>query len=172
MNLSTNTELLDCAAQRAMRIYIRAGIGEGPTSLAAFDSALVAAGVANYNLLCLSSVIPPNARIVRARRTTPPDEYGCRLYVVLSQMRQNHHGRHAHAGLGWIQQEATGHGLFVELHDSDRARLEHGLHVTLDAMRAVRALTYGSVQTEIASVQCLHRPVCALVVAVYSCEPW
>ena len=90
----------------------------------------MAAGVANYNLLCLSSVIPPHARIVRTRRTTPPDEYGRRLYVVLSQMRQTRRGRHAHAGIGWIQHEATGRGLFVELHDSDRTRLEHALHVT------------------------------------------
>ena len=87
-----------------------------------------------------------------------PDEYGRRLYVVLSQMRQTRRGRHAHAGIGWIQHEATGRGLFVELHDSDRTRLEHALHVTLEAMRTGRDLTYGSVQTEIASAQCLHRP--------------
>ena len=172
MNPSIEAELVKCSAQRVMPIYISTGIGEGPTPLAAFDSALMAAGVANYNLLCLSSVIPPHARIVRTRRTTPPDEYGRRLYVVLSQMRQTRRGRHAHAGIGWIQHEVTGRGLFVELHDSDRTRLEHALHVTLEAMRTGRDLTYGSVQTEIASAQCLLRPVCALVVAVYASEPW
>ncbi len=172
MNPSIEAELVKCSAQRVMPIYISTGIGEGPTPLAAFDSALMAAGVANYNLLCLSSVIPPNARIVRTRRTTPTDEYGRRLYVVLSQMRQIDRGRHAHAGIGWIQHEATGRGLFVELHDSDRTRLEQALHGTLEAMRIGRDLTYGPVQTEIASAQCLDRPVCALVVAVYASEPW
>jgi arginine decarboxylase len=148
------------------------GLGAGPTPLAAFDAALTNAGVANYNLLYLSSVIPPNARIVRGARTTPAEEYGRRLYVVLSQMREERPGRHAHAGIGWIQQESTGRGLFVELHGGDRTRLEHDLHATLEAMRASRAIDYGSVQTEIASVRCTDRPVCALVVAVYKSEPW
>jgi pyruvoyl-dependent arginine decarboxylase len=50
-----------------MNIHLSSGVGAGPTELAAFDAALMDAGLANYNLLCLSSVIPPNARIVHAR---------------------------------------------------------------------------------------------------------
>jgi arginine decarboxylase len=155
-----------------MRIYLSTGAGEGPTPLAAFDAALVAAGIADYNLLCLSSVIPANARIVRSRRPTPLDEYGRRLYVVLSQMREDRAGRCAHAGIGWIQEEASGRGLFVEMHDTDRARLEGSLRATLDAMRGSRRLVYGPAETEIASVRCVTRPVCALVAAVYASEPW
>ena len=156
----------------AMRIHLGSGVGSGPTELAAFDAALADAGVANYNLLCLSSVIPPRAQIVRARYRTPPEDYGRRLYVVMSQMRESVTGRMAHAGIGWVQEDASGCGLFVELHDSDRARLEHDLAATLEAMRASRELRYGPVHTEIASVPCTGRPVCALVVAVYACEPW
>lgn len=47
-----------------MEIQISTGIGIGPTQLSAFDSALNNAGVANYNLLKLSSVIPPKSKIV------------------------------------------------------------------------------------------------------------
>jgi arginine decarboxylase len=78
--------------QRALDIHLASGTGEGPTGLAAFDAALMDAGVANYNLLCLSSVIPPNARIVRAKHRTRPDDHGRRLYVVMSQMRQSKAG--------------------------------------------------------------------------------
>jgi arginine decarboxylase len=172
MDRAMDPEIRATGTQRAMRIHMSIGIGDGPTTLAAFDAALVDAGVANYNLLCLSSVIPPNARIVRARHTTLPDDYGRRLYVVMSQMREDCPGRSAHAGIGWVQQESSGRGLFVELHDSDRTRLERDLHATLDAMRASREVAYGRVHTEIASASCLDRPVCALVVAVYACEPW
>ena len=42
-----------------MKIRLSSGRGEGPTPLAAFDAALLDAGVSNYNLLPLSSVIPP-----------------------------------------------------------------------------------------------------------------
>jgi arginine decarboxylase len=164
---------LPAAAPRPFgRITLATGIGRGPTELAAFDAALLTAGVANYNLICLSSVIPPGSRIVRERWRTPTHEYGRRLYVVMSQMRQSQSGRHAHAGIGWVQQGVDGPGLFVELHDDNRDRLEADLHATLNAMRIYRDIKFGPVQTQIASKTCVAQPVCALVVAVFACEPW
>ena len=163
---------LSPAAQRGMAIHLSAGSGTGPTELAAFDAALMDAGVANYNLLYLSSVIPPNSRIVCNRHVTPPHEYGQRLYVVLAQMRQSQPGGQAHAGIGWVQVGDDGPGLFVELHDDNRERLESDLHATLNDMRHRRAAGYGPVRTVIASQRCNDAPVCALVVAVYACEPW
>jgi arginine decarboxylase len=160
------------ALPRALNIHMASGAGEGPTELAAFDAALMDAGVANYNLLCLSSVIPPNATIVRARHRTLQGDHGRRLYVVMSQMRQSGVGRPAYAGIGWVQQADDGPGLFVELHDDDRDRLEADLHATLNAMRAYRDIDFGPVQTQIASTTCIAQPVCALVVAVFACEPW
>ena len=131
--------------QPALNIHLSLGTGEGPSPLAAFDAALMDAGMANYNLLCLSSVIPPNARIVRAMHRALPDDYGRRLYVVMSQMRQSRPGQHAHAGIAWVQEGGHGRGLFVELHDDDRDRLEHDLHETLAAMRRYRDVDYGPV---------------------------
>jgi pyruvoyl-dependent arginine decarboxylase len=78
-------------------IVLSTGLGVGPTALAAFDAALLDAGVANYNLICLSSVIPPGSRLERRRFVTPPQEYGQRLYVVMSQMREERPGHTAHA---------------------------------------------------------------------------
>ena len=157
---------------RSLEIQLAAGSGEGPTPLAAFDAALGAAGIANYNLLCLSSVIPPRARVVQGGYKTPPHHYGQRLYVVMSQMRETRLGRSAYAGIGWVQEEHSGCGLFVELHGENHAQLEHELHLTLDAMTKRRDMAYGPVQTQIVSRRCEGRPVCALVVAVYASEPW
>ena len=157
----------------ALNFHLATGTGEGPTPLAAFDAALMDAGVANYNLLCLSSVIPPNARIVRARHRTLPDDYGRRLYIVMAQMRQSQPGHQARAGIGWVQEGDDGRGLFVELHDADRDRLEDDLNTTLGAMRRSRGdVCFGPVHTVIASRLCTVQPVCALAVAVYACEPW
>lgn len=58
------------AEPRALDICLSSGTGEGPTPLAAFDAALPDAGVANYNLLCLSSVIP-RTRAFIGRGTVP-----------------------------------------------------------------------------------------------------
>ena len=46
-------------------IRLSTGVGVADTSLAAFDAALYEAGIGNFNLLPLSSVIPPGADIVQ-----------------------------------------------------------------------------------------------------------
>jgi arginine decarboxylase len=153
-------------------IVLSTGTGNGPTPLAAFDAALLDAGVANYNLLCLSSVIPPGAVIERRRWNTPPQDWGRRLYCVLAQMREDRPGHWAHAGIGWVRDAAGGHGLFVELHDDDRDRLDADLRATLASMQRRRGVALGEAMTCIESVRCGDRPVCALVVAVYAAAPW
>lgn len=153
-------------------ITLARGVGRGPTLLAAFDTALLDAGVANYNLICLSSVIPPGSRIERRRWLTPPQAWGQRLYCVLSQAREDRPGQAVHAGIGWVRDDEGGQGLFVELHDHDRERLERDLGSTLQTMQRNRGMALGPVQTEIASARCEGEPVCALVIAVYASEPW
>ena len=39
-----------------------AGVGKGKTQLTAFDNALQQAGVGDYNLIKVSSILPPNAK--------------------------------------------------------------------------------------------------------------
>jgi arginine decarboxylase len=153
-------------------IALARGVGRGPTLLAAFDAALLDAGVANYNLICLSSVIPPGSRIERRRWHTPAHAWGQRLYCVLSQAREDRPGQEVHASIGWVRDAQDGRGLFVELHDHDRDRLECDLHATLEAMQRSRGVRLGPVQTEITGARCTGEPVCALVIAVYAAEPW
>jgi arginine decarboxylase len=153
-------------------IAIASAVGTGPTELAAFDSALLGAGVANYNLIVLSSVIPPGSRIERRRWHTPHEHWGRRLYCVVSQAREPRPGHEVHAGIGWVQEAEGGQGLFVELHDHDRPRLERDLHATLTSMQRQRGIALGPVHTEIASARCEREPVCALVIAVYASAPW
>lgn len=172
MNMS-DLERADVAAPAPFGAIVMArGIGSGPTLLAAFDTALLDAGVANYNLICLSSVIPPGAIVQRRRWHTPAHEWGRRLYCVLSQAREDRPGHQVHAGIGWVRDEAGGQGLFVELHDHDRERLDHDLRTTLETMQRNRGVAVGPAYTEIASARCDTDPVCALVIAVYRSEPW
>ncbi len=50
-----------------------AGSGEGKSELTAFDAALLAAGLGNYNLVKMSSIMPPGARVSdRLREEVPP----------------------------------------------------------------------------------------------------
>ncbi|MEO0202919.1 MAG: arginine decarboxylase, pyruvoyl-dependent [candidate division WOR-3 bacterium] len=62
------------------RLYICSGVGKGSTPLNAFDNALISAGVGNYNLLKVSSIVPPNVEIVNSIDLKPgsllPIAYG------------------------------------------------------------------------------------------------
>src|SRR5882724_3759646 len=100
-----------------MQIHVASGTGTGPTTLAAFDAALNDAGIANYNLLVLSSVIPPHTNVVvhdGRLDETLPGEWGDRLYVVRAEQRADQPGEQAWAGIGWVQDPETHKGLFVE----------------------------------------------------------
>jgi arginine decarboxylase len=155
-----------------VRIVVSRGTGEGPTPLAAFDSALQAAGVENYNLIRLSSVVPPGVRIERTKFVSDPDEYGRRLYVVMAEQRATVPGEGAYAGLGWVQDRTDGRGLFVECEGTTYAEVHDEVVATLDSMTARRQVEYGPVESEVTGVECSGRPVAAVVIAVYKSEPW
>ncbi len=161
-----------------MNIHIASSVGTGKTTLGAFDSALYSAGIANYNLLLLSSVIPPNTQIVtHADSGIPkdviPGDWGDRLYVVMAQQRAETPGEEAWAGIGWVQDEATGKGLFVE-HEgqSSEAELRQTIEDSLKTLMKTRGIDFGAINMKISGVKCEDEPVCAMVVAVYQSSDW
>jgi arginine decarboxylase len=155
-----------------MKIIITSGTAEGPTAVAAFDAALRRAGVEHYNLIPLSSIIPPNSTIERATFVTPDDEYGHRLYVVMARSDAAVSGMEAWAGVGWTQEPETGRGLFVELHETSKHAVEEAIDATLVAMMASRRRVYMPIQSEVTGIVCRGKPVCAVVIAVYQSEGW
>jgi len=155
-----------------MKIAITSGTGEGCTAVAAFDAALLRAGVENYNLIPLSSIIPPGSTIERATFVTPADEYGHRLYVVMARDDAETPGAEAWAGVGWTQEPENGRGLFVELHGDSQAIVREGLDATLKSMQTSRGRTYGPIHRELAGITCRGQAVCAVVIAVYQSEGW
>lgn len=155
-----------------MRISLTAGIGSGPTTLSSFDAALMAAGVTHWNLLHLSSVVPPDSDIVDELVVTPPEEFGQRRYVVMAHKYATAPGEQAWAGLGWCQDESR-KGLFVEITGSSREDVERDIAATLDSMKARRDFPLGPNQSKVTGVTCEGEPVCALVIAVFpGAGPW
>lgn len=45
------------------KVILTKGIGRGISQVNAFDNALLDAGIANYNLIRVSSIVPPKAKI-------------------------------------------------------------------------------------------------------------
>ncbi len=156
-------------------IPITKGTGTGPTPLSAFDAALYAAGVGNYNLIHLSSVIPPNHTPVvqQVTENDQTDVYGKRLYVVYASQTISERGMSAFAGLGWVMtDQEPRRGLFVEHIGHNREEVQRQIEETLTSMVSYRTEKYGVVQSEIVGIECVDTPVCALVLAYYEHQPW
>lgn len=157
-----------------MEIQVVSGIGTGPTTLSAFDSALNHAGVANYNLIRLSSVIPPNSKIVPKDEpaTNLPGQWGDKLYVVMAEQRADSPNTEAWAGIGWVQDKETGRGLFVEHEGLSEKTVRDDITQSLTALMATRNVDFGEIQMKVVGRTCKHEPVCALVIAAYDAKGW
>lgn len=158
-----------------MQIHIGSGIGTGPTKLSAFDAALNDAGIANYNLIRLSSVVPPDSDIIVHKdgiKHDLPGSWGDRLYVVVAEMRVDTPNAEAWAGIGWVQDEATGKGLFVEHEGKSEESVRRDIRQSLEALMATRNVDFGEIHMQVTGRTCTHQPVCAMVVAVYQSSDW
>ena len=155
----------------SVEVSVTWGTGEGATPLAAFDAALEAAGLHNYNLIHMSSIIPPGSRVCRGSSSPADDHYGHRLYVVVARQTVREAGHEASAGLAWAQRP-DGRGLFVEGTGVGEHGVRENLEASIGAITARRGGDWDEVQLETANVQCHGDPVCAVVAAAYRSEGW
>jgi arginine decarboxylase len=156
-----------------MKIHVTVGTGCASTELAAFDRALFNAGIANFNLVTLSSVIPAGAEV----EITEPDSYtadggwGDRLYIVLAESRTSVPNESAWAGIGWVI-DSSGQGLFVEFEGSSEKYVRESISHSLKDLLETRGMDAVETNMVVTGTSCHDAPACALVAAVYRSEPW
>ena len=155
-------------------IRVSRGAGAGPTRLAAFDMALHAAGVAGYNIVRLSSVIPPHAVV---REVTGEDQVkggqGDVAYCVYAAAYASTPGEQAWAGMAWaMHQNGSGAGLFVEHTAASEAVVRRDLDATIETMSLTRGNMYRTAGQTVSSAVCVDHPVCAVVMATYGTAGW
>ena len=157
-----------------MNINISTGIGTGPTKLSAFDSALNAAGVANFNLIKLSSVIPTGSKVIICDKPLKQEDkkWGDKLYVVVAENRVDTPNVEAWAGVGWVQDKKTGKGLFVEHEGNSEEAVKRDIKQSLEALMATRNVNFRKINMKVVGRVCTYHPVCALVIAVYKSTSW
>ncbi len=120
-----------------MRIDIVWGKSEGKTLLSAFDRALLNAGIHNFNLISLSSVIPPKSVIHETGAYTSSGRVGEILYVVISSLSSPKSNALISAGLGWVQTQEG--GLLIESKgEFSREECEEEIRVGLTEMMEAR----------------------------------
>lgn len=156
-----------------MKIHITKSKAEGLTSLAAFDTCLLNMGIGNQNLVYLSSIIPPDSEIIEGKAEFDDSHFGNKLYCVMAQKRVTIRNRQAWAGIGWVQDEKTGKGLFVEHTGHSSDEVQQDINNTLNNMIKNRPDTnWSRIHMMIEGIQCGDKPVCAMVAAVYQSEAW
>jgi arginine decarboxylase len=167
-------------ARSSLAIPVVGGVGEGVTLLSSFDAALRQCGVYNYNLITLSSVIPPGSKVARADRfESPPDQHGHRLYVVKADQRSSRCGDGIAAGVGW-QQWGDGRGVFVEHETTARSaeearqEVERSIRDSLQDLCRFREIPFDEAAfgCKIVAADVADRPMSVIVMAVFNTEGW
>lgn len=162
-----------------MKIVVTAGRGEGSTTLSAFDTALKMAGIHNYNIIRLSSVLPPESEVVIRKWRNSSSEHGKKLYTVLAEIRTDVLNHSIAAGIGWYQIK-DGRGVFAEHYDVienlDSKEAENNvakkIESTVRDLCANRGYPFSkrNFKTSIVSAEVKAKPTCVLVAAVYESQ--
>lgn len=160
--------------RNGLTIRVSSGEGMGRTRLSAFDAALLAAGVGNFNLLRLSSVIPPGSEVREVgHQQQLVGQHGDRLYCVYAEAYASTPLEQTWAGVAWsLSDDDSGEGLFVEHTGASEATVRHDLHASLADLSARRGGRFHPVGEVVAVAECVDHPVCAVVIATYSHAPW
>lgn len=155
-------------------IRVTAGSGKGRTTMAAFDSALRSAGVADHNLIRLSSIIPPGSVV----ETCLPEEqlrgdFGDMLYCVYAVALATERGDDAWSGIGWSRAtDGTGRGLFVEHTGHGEEQVRTMITSSLIDMGNGRDDAFAFEDMVLSSAHCSGQPACSVVVATYRTAGW
>ncbi len=145
----------------------------GATTLAAFHHALETVGLGSYNLIRLSSVIPPGVSIdAGPAASAPAGSWGDRLYCVYAEQRTNTPGEEAWAGIGWVQRVDGGGGFLVEHEGGSEGFVTQAITTSLQDMVAGSADEFNAPEFVVDGGRCHGEPLCALVIAPFSVVSW
>ncbi|WP_255170521.1 pyruvoyl-dependent arginine decarboxylase [Natrononativus amylolyticus] len=144
------------------------GSASAPTKMASYDAALADAGVENYNLVAVSSVIPADTAVEAVGTAPDLGPVGERVTVVEARATAAGPGR-VSAALGWSQSEDGGPGLFYEAADeTDSEDVERRVREGLAAGQELREWPFGDPQVRVESAPAeTGTYTTALVLAVY-----
>ena len=82
------------------RAFLTKGVGRHKERLTAFERALRDAGIAQFNLVTVSSIFPPNCKLIPKNEGVKLLHAGQILHVVMSRAETNEPNRHIAASVG------------------------------------------------------------------------
>ncbi|MBT3446166.1 arginine decarboxylase, pyruvoyl-dependent [bacterium] len=103
------------------------GRGTGKEKLTSFEMALRDASIATYNLVKVSSIMPPNCKIINKKEGLKKLSPGQIVFVVLSECSTNEPGRKISSSVGIaLPDDRSQHGYLSEHHAYGQSKKESG----------------------------------------------
>ncbi|MBI4614440.1 MAG: arginine decarboxylase, pyruvoyl-dependent [Planctomycetes bacterium] len=116
-------------------VFLVAGVGTAREKLVSFEEALRQAGIEAYNLVCVSSILPPRCEIVPPAEGVTSLEPGGIVHCVLARLETDEEGRQIAVAIGMARpKDRSSHGYVAEVD-------EHDLDGELAAAKAVDLAT-------------------------------
>lgn len=119
-----------------MNIEVVSGTGDGTTQLSGFDASLADAGLHNYNLISLSSVMPAGSTVEVSGRHDQRWDVGEFVGVVIAANESTIPGETIAAGLGWAT--AAEGGVFYEATADTSGAVESRVRRGLSQAKSIR----------------------------------
>lgn len=109
------------------KLFLTRGLGVHREKLTSFEMALRDAGIANFNLVRVSSIFPPHCQIIPKEEGLALLQPGEIVFVVLAEMATNEAGRRIAASIGVARPTDAGqHGYLSEHHTYGQTEKEAG----------------------------------------------
>jgi len=81
-------------------LFFTKGVGHDPEMLRSFENALENAGIARFNLVPVSSIVPPGCKVIPRERGLAMLQDGQIVFVILSKCSSNERRRLLSASIG------------------------------------------------------------------------
>tara|TARA_B100001029_G_scaffold169334_1_gene164132 strand:- start:1061 stop:1603 length:543 start_codon:yes stop_codon:yes gene_type:complete len=107
--------------------FVTKGVGISKEKLTSFEMALRNADIAQYNLVKVSSIMPPHTEIITKKRGLKKLSAGQIVYVVLSESSTNEPERRIAASIGIaLPVDRSKHGYLSEHHSYGQSKKASG----------------------------------------------
>ena len=111
-------------------VFLTTGIGHHEFELESFEEALRSAGIEKFNLVTVSSILPPNCKMVTKEEGLAELAPGEIVFCVLSRISSNERDRKLGAAVGcaFPKNPEVDHGYISEHHGFGLSRFELASH--------------------------------------------
>lgn len=125
------------------KVFFTKGVGKHKEKLQSFEAALRDAGIEKFNIVCVSSIFPPGAKMIQKANGLAELKAGQIVYCVMARNETNEPNRLLAASIGLAVPADTSHYGYLSEHHSFGETEEKVGDYTEDLAASMLASTLG-----------------------------